>query len=132
MDISNIFKTAENKMSIQIAKNTEIRKINQSIENYISRIIDYIGEENRYIANGFTYGSTPNCLLSETDKKELVNTLITKVKELPEKLKAELDKFFEGMKLDTEEEKETPEAEDESTPKLTVTKELIARPIFNY
>jgi len=131
MDISNMFKTAENKMSAQIAKNSEIRKIDQRIEDMITRVIDFLGEENRFIVNGLSYGQ-PAFILSDVDKKELTNTLVAKIKEFPKKLDAELGKFFDGIK-DTE--TEVPEKEtDETTDQVAEipTKLAITRSVFNY
>ena len=95
--LNNLPEQNKNTLANKIQKNSEVRRIKSRIDNYISQILDFLGEESKYISNGLSYSENPTCgsKLTEEEKKELTNVLVSEVKSLPEKLKAEVNKFFE-------------------------------------
>ena len=129
--LNNLPEQNRNTLANKIQKNSEVRRIKSRMDNYITQILDFLGEESKYISNGLSYSENPVCglKLTEEDKKELTDVLISEVKSLPEKLKAEINKFFEGTEANSENKKEDGEAE------ATVTKvslEPEKEPIFRY
>lgn len=110
MDILSNLPDNKNNLSNKIAKANEIRRIKSRTTDFISQILNFVGEENNYISNGLSWSSRPidDQKISEKDKKELINVLVSEIKSLPEKLKSELNNFFE-------ETKETKEDEDKKT-----------------
>lgn len=109
--LNNLPKQNGNSLSAKITKNTEARKIRVRLENYISQILDYLGEENDFITKGlsYNYGSK----ISDEDKKELLDLLVSEVKMFPDKLKTEINKFFSDIN--------TVEKEDKEEANVTVT-----------
>ena len=129
--LNNLPEQNRNTLANKIQKNSEVRRIKSRMDNYITQILDFLGEESKYISNGLSYSENPVCdsKLTEEDKKELTNVLVSEVKSLPEKLKAEINKFFEGTEVNSENKKEDGEVE------ATVTKvslEPEKEPIFRY
>ena len=129
--LNNLPEQNRNTLANKIQKNSEVRRIKSRMDNYITQILDFLGEESKYISNGLSYSENPVCglKLTEEDKKELTDVLISEVKSLPEKLKAEINKFFEGTEANSENKKEDGEVE------ATVTKvslEPEKEPIFRY
>ena len=129
--LNNLPEQNRNTLANKIQKNSEVRRIKSRVDNYISQILDFIGEESKYISNGLSYSENPSCgsKLTEEEKKELTNVLVSEVKSLPEKLKAEVNKFFEETEGSSEDKKEDGEVE------ATVTKVSLAPgtdPIFRY
>ena len=129
--LNNLPEQNKNTLANKIQKNSEIRRIKGRIDNYITQILDFIGEESKYISNGLSYSENPVCgsKLTEEEKKELTNVLVSEVKSLPEKLKTEINKFFEGIEVNSENKKEDGEVE------ATVTKvslEPEKEPILRY
>lgn len=110
MDILSNLPDNKNNLSNKIAKANEIRRIKSRTTDFISQILNFVGEENNYISNGLSWSSrtVDEQKISEEDKKELINVLVSEIKSLPEKLKSELNNFFE-------ETKETKEDEDKKT-----------------
>ena len=105
--LNNLPKENTNSLTAKISKNAEVRRIKGRLENYVSQVLDFLGEENAYINRGLTYSSNPaDCKLSEQDKKELTDLLVSEVKSFPDKLKAEINKFFEGVDTSSKEDKE--------------------------
>ena len=129
--LNNLPEQNRNTLANKIQKNSEVRRIKSRIDNYITQILDFLGEETNYISNGLSYSENPVCgsKLTKEDKKELTDVLVSEVKSLPEKLKAEINKFFEGTEVNSENKKEDGEVE------ATVTKvslEPEKEPIFRY
>lgn len=95
--LNNLPEQNKNTLANKIQKNSEVRRIKSRIDNYISQILDFLGEESKYISNGLSYSENPmyDGKLTEEEKKELTNVLVSEVKSLPEKLKTEINKFFE-------------------------------------
>lgn len=109
--LNNLPEQNKNTLANKIQKNSEVRKIKSRIDNYISQVLDFLGEESKYISNGLSYSENPTCgsKLTEEEKKELTNVLVSEVKSLPEKLKAEVNKFFEETESSSEDKKEDSE-----------------------
>lgn len=109
--LNNLPEQNKNTLANKIQKNSEVRRIKSRIDNYISQILDFLGEESKYISNGLSYSENPTCgsKLTEEEKKELTNVLVSEVKSLPEKLKAEVNKFFEETEGSSEDKKEDSE-----------------------
>ena len=109
--LNNLPEQNKNTLANKIQKNSEVRKIKSRIDNYISQVLDFLGEESKYISNGLSYSENPTCgsKLTEEEKKELTNVLVSEVKSLPEKLKAEVNKFFEETEGSSEDKKEDSE-----------------------
>lgn len=109
--LNNLPEQNKNTLANKIQKNSEVRRIKSRIDNYISQILDFLGEESKYISNGLSYSENPTCgsKLTEEEKKELTNVLVSEVKSLPEKLKAEVNKFFEETEVGSEAKKEDSE-----------------------
>ena len=129
--LNNLPEQNRNTLANKIQKNSEVRRIKGRIDSYISQILDFLGEESKYISNGLSYSENPVCgsKLTEEEKKELTNVLVSEIKALPEKLKAEINKFFEETEDSSENKKEDGEVE------ATVTKvslEPEKEPIFRY
>lgn len=129
--LNNLPEQNRNTLANKIQKNSEVRRIKGRIDNYITQILDFLGEESNYISNGLSYSENPVCgsKLTEEEKKELTNVLVSEIKSLPEKLKAEINKFFEETEVNSENKKEDGEVE------ATVTKvslEPEKEPIFRY
>ena len=106
--LGNLPKENSNDLSIKISKNSEKRRIQSRIQSYITDILNFLGEENKYIQNGLNY-SFPNrsTTLSDEDKKELTNFLVSEIKSLPEKLKTEVNSFFEDVSKDEDKKEES-------------------------
>ena len=129
--LNNLPEQNRNTLANKIQKNSEVRRIKGRVDNYITQILDFLGEESNYISNGLSYSENPVCgsKLTEEEKKELTNVLVSEIKSLPEKLKTEINKFFEGTEVNSENKKEDGEVE------ATVTKvslEPEKEPIFSY
>ena len=129
--LNNLPEQNRNTLANKIQKNSEVRRIKSRMYNHITQILDFLGEESKYISNGLSYSENPVCglKLTEEDKKELTDVLVSEVKSLPEKLKTEINKFFEGTEVNYENKKEDGEVE------ATVTKvslEPEKEPIFRY
>ena len=109
--LNNLPEQNKNTLANKIQKNSEVRKIKGRIDNYISQVLDFLGEESKYISNGLSYSENPTCgsKLTEEEKKELTNVLVSEVKSLPEKLKAEVNKFLEETESSSEDKKEDSE-----------------------
>ena len=109
--LNNLPEQNKNTLANKIQKNSEVRKIKGRIDNYISQVLDFLGEESKYISNGLSYSENPTCgsKLTEEEKKELTNVLVSEVKSLPEKLKAEVNKFLEETEGSSEDKKEDSE-----------------------
>ena len=109
--LNNLPEQNKNTLANKIQKNSEVRKIKSRIDNYISQVLDFLGEESKYISNGLSYSENPTCgsKLTEEEKKELTNVLVSEVKSLPEKLKAEVNNFFEETEGSSEDKKEDSE-----------------------
>lgn len=106
--LENLPKENSNDLSTKISKNSEKRRIQSRIQSYITDILNFLGEENKYIQNGLNY-SFPNrpSTLSDEDKKELTNFLVSEIKSLPEKLKTEVNSFFEDVSKDEDKKEES-------------------------
>ena len=127
--LNNLPEQNRNTLANKIQKNSEVRRIKGRIDSYISQILDFLGEESKFISNGLSYSENPVCgsKLTEEEKKELTNVLVSEIKSLPEKLKTEINKFFEETEDSSENKKEDGEVE------ATVTKvSLEPKPIFRY
>ena len=127
--LNNLPEQNRNTLANKIQKNSEVRRIKGRIDSYISQILDFLGEESKFISNGLSYSENPVCgsKLTEEEKKELTNVLVSEIKSLPEKLKAEINKFFEETEDSSENKTEDGEVE------ATVTKvSLEPKPIFRY
>ena len=129
--LNNLPEQNRNTLANKIQKNSEVRRIKSRMDNYITQILDFLGEESKYISNGLSYSENPVCgsKLTEEEKKELTDVLVSEVKSLPEKLKTEINKFFEETEYNSENKKEDGEVE------ATVTKvslEPEKEPIFRY
>lgn len=120
--LGNLPKANENALSTEISKKTEIRRIKSRIENYITEIINYLGEENNYIQNNLSYGG-PNrgVILSDEDKKELINFLVSEVKKVPEKITTEINSFFEGVNKSSDSEEKASEPEEKASENVKVS-----------
>lgn len=106
--LGNLPKENSNDLSTRISKNSEKRRIQSRIQSYITDILNFLGEENKYIQNGLSY-SFPNrpSTFSDEDKKELTNFLVSEIKSLPEKLKTEVNSFFEDVSKDEDKKEES-------------------------
>jgi hypothetical protein len=106
--LGNLPKENSNDLSTKISKNSEKRRIQSRIQSYITDILNFLGEENKYIRNGLSY-SFPDrpSTLSDEDKKELTNFLVSEIKSLPEKLKTEVNSFFEDVSKDEDKKEES-------------------------
>lgn len=116
--LGNLPKESSDNLSTKISKKSEKRRIQSRIQSYITDILNFLGEENKYIQNGLNY-SFPNrpSTLSDEDKKELINFLVSEIKSLPEKLKTEVNSFFEDVSKDEDEDKK-----EESSVSATIVK----------
>lgn len=96
---------SKNTLANKIQKNSEVRRIKSRAESFVSQILDFLGEESKYISNGLSYSDNPMYAgkLSEEEKKELTEFLVNEVKALPEKLKTEINKFFDSTSANTSE-----------------------------
>lgn len=97
--LNNLPEQNKNTLANKIQKNSEVRRIKSRVDTYISQILDFLEEESKYISNGLSYSDNPmyGGKLTEEEKKELTNVLVSEVKSLPEKLKTEINKFFEEI-----------------------------------
>ena len=127
--LNNLPEQNRNTLANKIQKNSEVRRIKGRIDNYITQILDFLGEESKYISNGLSYSENPTCgsKLTEEEKKELTNVLVSEVKSLPEKLKAEVNKFFEETEGSSN--SEDNKKEDNETPTVSLDP---VRSIFKY
>ncbi len=127
--LNNLPEQNKNTLANKIQKNSEVRRIKSRIDNYISQILDFLGEEIKYISNGLSYSENPTCgsKLTEEEKKELTNVLVSEVKSLPEKIKAEVNKFFEETEGSSN--SEDNKKEDNETPTVSLDP---VRTIFKY
>ena len=127
--LNNLPEQNKNTLANKIQKNSEVRRIKSRIDNYISQVLDFLGEESKYISNGLSYSENPTCgsKLTEEEKKELTNVLVSEVKSLPEKLKAEVNKFFEETEGSSN--SEDNKKEDNETPTVSLDP---VRSIFKY
>ena len=127
--LNNLPEQNKNTLANKIQKNSEVRRIKGRIDNYITQILDFLGEESKYISNGLSYSENPVCgsKLTEEEKKELTNILLSEVKSLPEKLKAEVNKFFEETEGSSN--SEDNKKEDNETPTVSLDP---VRSIFKY
>lgn len=127
--LNNLPEQNKNTLANKIQKNSEVRRIKSRIDNYISQILDFLGEESKYISNGLSYSENPTCgsKLTEEEKKELTNVLVSEVKSLPEKLKTEVNKFFEETEGSSN--SEDNKKEDNETPTVSLDP---VRSIFKY
>lgn len=99
--LGNLPKQNSDELSSKISKNAEIRRIKSRNEDFISSILNFIGDENQYIQRGLSYCDDPRqSKITDEEKKELTNYLVSEVKNLPLKLKAELDRFFNDVEED--------------------------------
>lgn len=99
--LGNLPKQNSDELSSKIAKNAEIRRIKSRNEDFISSVLNFIGDENQYIQRGLSYCDDPKqSKISDEEKKELTKYLVSEVKNLPLKLKAELDRFFNDVDED--------------------------------
>jgi flagellar motility protein MotE (MotC chaperone) len=133
MDILSNLPDNKNNLSNKIAKANEIRRIKSRTTNFISQVLDFVGEENNYISNGLSWSSRPidGQKISEEDKKELINVLVSEIKSLPEKLKAELNNFFEETKETKEDENKKTDSDSNTT--VTISAEPVkASTMFGY
>lgn len=110
---------SKNTLANKIQKNSEVRRIKSRAESFVSQILDFLGEESKYISNGLSYSDNPMYAgkLSEEEKKELTEYLVNEIKALPEKLKTEINKFFDTTSTnasETEGEKKEDNAKDAS------------------
>ncbi len=120
--LGNLPKTNENALSTEISKKTEIRRIKSRIENYITEIINYLGEENNYIQNNLSYGcSSRSIILSDEDKKELINFLVSEIKKVPEKITTEINSFFEAVNKSSDSDEKTSEPEGKASENVKVS-----------
>lgn len=120
--LGNLPKSNENALSTEISKKTEIRRIKSRIENYITEIINYLGEENNYIQNNLSYGPPARgIILSDEDKKELINFLVSEVKKVPEKITTEINSFFEGVNKSSDSDEKTSEHEEKASENVKVS-----------
>lgn len=96
---------SKNTLANKIQKNSEVRRIKSRAESFVSQILDFLGEESKYISNGLSYSDNPMYAgkLSEEEKKELTEYLVNEIKALPEKLKTEINKFFDTTSTNTSE-----------------------------
>lgn len=117
--LGNLPKESSDNLSIKISKKSEKRRIQSRIQSYITDILSFLGDENKYIQNGLSYNSFPNrpSTISDEDKKELINFLVSEIKSLPEKLKTEVNSFFEDVSKDEDEDKK-----EESSVSATIVK----------
>ena len=127
--LNNLPEQNKNTLANKIQKSSEVRRIKSRIDNYISQILDFLGEESKYISNGLSYSENPTCgsKLTEEEKKELTNVLVSEVKSLPEKLKAEFNKFFEETEDSSN--SEDNKKEDNETPTVSIDP---VKSIFKY
>jgi hypothetical protein len=133
MDILSNLPDNKNNLSNKIAKANEIRRIKSRTTDFISQILNFVGEENNYISNGLSWSSrtVDEQKISEEDKKELINILVSEIKSLPEKLKAELNNFFEETKETKEDEDKKTDSDSSAT--VTVSAEPVkASTMFGY
>lgn len=129
--LNNLPEQNRNTLANKIQKSSEVRRIKGRIDNYITQILDFLGEESKFISNGLSFSENPVCglKLTEEEKKELTNVLVSEIKSLPEKLKAEINKFFEETEVNSENKKEDGEVEATFT---KVSLEPGTEPIFRY
>jgi hypothetical protein len=133
MDILSNLPDNKNNLSNKIAKANEIRRIKSRTIDFISQILNFVGEENNYISNGLSWSSrtVDEQKISEEDKKELINVLVSEIKSLPEKLKSELNNFFEETKETKEDEDKKTDSDSSAT--VTVSAEPVkASTMFGY
>lgn len=133
MDILSNLPDNKNNLSNKIAKANEIRRIKSRTTDFISQILNFVGEENNYISNGLSWSSrtVDEQKISEEDKKELINILVSEIKSLPEKLKSELNNFFEETKETKEDEDKKTDSDSSAT--VTVSAEPVkASTMFGY
>lgn len=120
--LGNLPKQNSDELSSKIAKNAEIRRIKSRNEDFISSVLNFIGDENQYIQRGLSYCDDPaRSRLSDEEKKELTKYLVSEVRNLPLRLKAELDRFFN-------------DAEEDKKPEEGVAPEpnVVAAKVFGY
>ena len=106
-DILNNLPKSDNTLAKKIAKKTEERRIKERIESFISSVLSYLGEESEYIQKGLSYSIQPISKISEEDKKELTNILVSEIKSVPDKLRSEINKFLSDSETETDDKKET-------------------------
>lgn len=108
---------AENSFSNKIAKRTEEKEIEIFAERIVDDVLRSINCKFEYINRGLSYGAEAK--ISEEDSKELTEKLKAQLKEIPGKLKTEIDSIF-GV-ASTEEKKEDNKEEDKEKSSVETT-----------
>lgn len=108
---------AENSFSNKIAKRTEEKEIEIFAERIVDDVLRSINYKFEYINRGLSYGAEAK--ISEEDSKELTEKLKAQLKEIPGKLKTEIDSIF-GV-ASTEEKKEDNKEEDKEKSSVETT-----------
>ena len=124
--LNNIPEKSNNSISEKMNKAKQLRRIERRIEDFISEVLDFVScEYNCLNSVQPTYCTSER--LSEEDKKELTNILLTRVKALPDRIRAELDKYLkDSEETDSKDDKEV-------SAEITVaTVPEAPKPIFNY
>jgi len=134
--VGGAVKPQQNEIANKIAVRSEIKRIENRVEQCIGNILDYYSSESDFINNSLSYSPevSNRRVLSQEDKDVLLKKLEETIKLVPEKIKESFNDIFGG----TQEEK--PKASDSIE---TVTASVAAQqpapqaavsasPIFGY
>jgi len=105
--VSGAVKPQQNELANKIAVRSEMKRIENRVDQCIGDILNYYSSETDYINNNLGYGSyspieaSNRRVLSQEDKDALLKKLEETIKSIPEKMKESLNDIFGG----TQEEK---------------------------
>lgn len=106
--VSGAVKPQQNELANKIAIRSEIKRIENRVDQYIGDILNYYSSESDFINNNLSYsGCSPieasnRRVLSQEDKDALLKKLEETIKSIPEKMKENFNDIFGG----TQEEKQ--------------------------
>jgi len=97
--VSGAVKPQQNELANKIAVRSEIKRIENRVEQCIGDILNYYSSESDFINNNLSYGSSPievssRRVLSQEDKDILLKKLEETIKSIPEKIKESFNDIF--------------------------------------
>jgi lipopolysaccharide biosynthesis regulator YciM len=125
--LNNIPEKSNNSISEKMNKAKQLRRIERRIEDFVSEVLDFVSCEYNSLNSAQPAPYFASERLSEEDKKELTNVLLTKVKALPDRIRAELDKYLKDS-----EETDNKDNKEVSAEITVATVPEAPKPIFNY
>lgn len=97
--VSGAVKPQQNELANKIAIGSEIKRIENRVDQCIGDILNYYSSESDFINNNLSYGSSPieasnRRVLSQEDKDVLLKKLEETIKSIPEKMKENFNDIF--------------------------------------